>query len=138
LVLRISISRVAPAENRLFEVTITMSMTSNVQQVNPDPVRDDLVSTSNVARPPSTYDELVRRSPQGSIFANRWWLDAVAPGMYELLEINKGGEVHAAWPVVHIVRDGAKARLYAGSNQKLGILFAPSTAKPVEVQSTKS
>ena len=113
-----------------------MSMTSNVQQVNPDPVRDDLVSTSNVARPPSTYDELVRRSPQGSIFANRWWLDAVAPGMYELLEIKRGGEIHAAWPVVHIVRDGVRHACMPALTQKLGILFAPSTAKRVEVQST--
>jgi Acetyltransferase (GNAT) domain len=84
----------------------------------------------------STYDELVNRSPQGSIFAHRWWLDAVAPGMYEILEIKKNGGLQAAWPVVHHEREGANHVRMPALTQKLGILFAPSNAKPAEMQST--
>ena len=84
---------------------------------------------------PSTYDELVKRSPQGSIFAHRWWLEAVAPGMYEILEIKKGDEIQAAWPIVYHKSDRAKHVCMPALTQKLGILFAPSDAKPVEAQS---
>jgi hypothetical protein len=84
---------------------------------------------------PSTYEELVKRSPQGSIFAHRWWLEAVAPGMYEILEINEGGGIRAAWPIVYSKSDGAKHVCMPALTQKLGILFAPSAARPVEAQS---
>ena len=46
------------------------------------------------------YDELVARSPQGSVFASSWWLDAVAPGAWRAHEIEDGGELVAAWPTV--------------------------------------
>jgi hypothetical protein len=46
------------------------------------------------------YDELVERSPQGSIFATSWWLDAVAPGRWEMHCAEKGDELVAAWPTV--------------------------------------
>jgi hypothetical protein len=85
---------------------------------------------------PLTYDELVKRSHQGSIFAHRWWLEAVAPGMYEILEIKKGEEFLAAWPIVHRKSDGAKHVCMPALTQKLGILFAPTNAKQSEVQST--
>lgn len=88
-------------------------------------------------RLPSTYEELVKRSPQGSIFAHRWWLEAVAPGMHEILEIKKNGGLQAAWPVVHRDADGAKHICMPALTQKLGILFAPANAKPAEVQSTR-
>ena len=81
------------------------------------------------------YEEFVKRSPQGSIFAHRWWLEAVAPGMYEILEINEGGGVRAAWPIVCSKSDGAKHVCMPALTQKLGILFAPSGARPVEAQS---
>src|ERR1700721_1765415 len=86
-------------------------------------------------RLPSTYDELVERSPQGSIFAHRWWLEAVAPGKYEILEIKKGDGIQAAWPIVYQKSDGAKHVYMPAVTQRLGILFAPSDGKPVEVQS---
>ncbi len=57
----------------------------------------------HLARPnadaPKTYDELVSLSPQGSIFAHRWWLEAVAPKNYEIMEVRKGGALYAAWPL---------------------------------------
>jgi len=84
---------------------------------------------------PPTYDELVKRSPQGSIFAHRWWLEAVAPGMYEILEIRSGDGIQAAWPIVYGKSDGVKHVCMPALTQKLGILFAPSNANPVEEQS---
>jgi hypothetical protein len=87
-----------------------------------------------LSRLPSTYDELVDRSPQGSIFARRWWLEAVAPGMYEILEIKGKEGIQAAWPIVHRNGDGAKHICMPALTQKFGILFAPSDARPAEVQ----
>ena len=84
---------------------------------------------------PPTYEELVKRSPQGSIFAHRWWLEAVAPGMHEILEIKRGDEIQAAWPIVFNDGDEAKRVCMPALTQKLGILFAPTSAKPVEAQS---
>ncbi len=46
------------------------------------------------------YDDLVGRSPQGSIFAASWWLDAVAPGAWRPHDVEKGDELLAAWPTV--------------------------------------
>jgi hypothetical protein len=86
---------------------------------------------------PSTYDELVKRSPQGSIFTDRWWLDAVAPGMYEILEIRKGDGIQAAWPIVYRESDGDRHIYMPALTQKLGILFAPFKANPIEEQSKK-
>ena len=83
---------------------------------------------------PSTYEELVQRSPQGSIFAHRWWLEAVAPGMHKILEIRRNDGVRAAWPVVYRDEDGRHVWMPA-LTQKLGILFALSDAKLPELQS---
>jgi hypothetical protein len=87
------------------------------------------------AKLPATYEELVTQSPQGSIFAHRWWLEAVAPGMYEILKINEGDGIQAAWPIVYRKSDGAKDVCMPALTQKLGILFAPSDIEPVEMQS---
>lgn len=96
--------------------------------VLPLPARED--------PPPASYDELVRRSPQGCIFAQRWWLDAVAPGAVEIVEIRRGRAVLAAWPLVVCTRDGERHIGMPALSQRLGILFAPSNAKPIEQQST--
>jgi hypothetical protein len=85
---------------------------------------------------PSTYDELLRQSPQASIFAHRWWLDAVAPGMYEILEHTEKGHVKAAWPIVRRTEAGGRHVYMPLLTQKLGILFAPVEAKTVELLST--
>ena len=96
----------------------------------------DNAPVSGSEKLPLNYDELVKRSPQGSIFAHRWWLEAVAPGMYEILEVKKGDGIQAAWPIVYDKIDGVKHVCMPDLTQKLGILFAPSNAKPVEAQST--
>jgi hypothetical protein len=96
------------------------------------PVRD--LSVSNGL--PLTYDGLLRQSPQSSIFAHPWWLDVVASGKYHILELRNGTGLQAAWPVVFIERNEAKHICMPPLTQKLGILFASSSAKPVEQQST--
>ena len=55
--------------------------------------------------------------------------------MYEILEIKNSDGIQAAWPIVYVKSDGTKHVCMPSLTQKLGILFAPSSAKPVEVQS---
>jgi len=86
-------------------------------------------------RPPLSYGELVERSPQGSIFAYPWWLEAVAPGKHEIIEIKRGGAVLCAWPVVRDRSEHGIHYFMPGLTQRLGILFAPSSGKSSEVQS---
>jgi hypothetical protein len=47
----------------------------------------------------AAYDDLVRRSPQGSVFASSWWLDAVAGGSWQPHLVEDAGDL-AAWPTV--------------------------------------
>jgi len=56
--------------------------------------------STEAAAPPRSYDELVERSPQGSVFATAWWLDAVAPGRWQTHAVEESGAVVAAWPTV--------------------------------------
>jgi Acetyltransferase (GNAT) domain len=46
------------------------------------------------------YDQLVERSPQGSVFVTSWWLDAVEPGGWRMHCAEKGEELVAAWPTL--------------------------------------
>ena len=80
----------------------------------------------------AAYDRLVDESPQGNPFCHSWWLDAVAPGRYQILTVERGGAIKAALPIVF--RKWA-AGLQIGMpklTQKLGILFAPSQANYAE------
>ena len=80
----------------------------------------------------ATWDAFVDRSPQGVIYCKSWWLDAVAPGRYELLTVGNGDDLRAGWPLVW---SGTKARRHVAMptlTQKLGILFAPTQAKYAE------
>jgi hypothetical protein len=84
---------------------------------------------------PATYEDLLARSPQASIFATRWWLDAVAPGAYDIIELRNAEGLQAAWPVVYRQTRAGREIHMPPLTQKLGILFAPPSGKPVEVQS---
>ena len=46
------------------------------------------------------YEDLVSRSPQGSIFTASWWLDAVAPGRWRPHVVAETSRAIAAWPTV--------------------------------------
>src|SRR6516165_4472329 len=84
---------------------------------------------NRLVRRPKTYEELLTCSSQASIFAHRWWLDAVAPGNYDILELVHNDELQAAWPIVYLKRDAVRHVYMPPFTQKLGILFAPATAR---------
>jgi len=48
----------------------------------------------------TAYDEFVASSPQGSIFAASWWLDAIAPGSWQAHTVEEADRIVAAWPTV--------------------------------------
>lgn len=77
----------------------------------------------------SRYHQFVDSSPQGILYCKTWWLDAVAPGSWEILLAENGAQIRAAWPLVFSKR--RKAIVLPPLTQKLGILLAPSTAKYV-------
>jgi hypothetical protein len=66
------------------------------------------------------YDDLVAASPQGSVFATSWWLDAVAGGHWRANTVSEGAGIVAAWPTVvrHTrwgdVHEGAPLTPYLG------------------------
>lgn len=72
------------------------------------------------------YDELVASSPQGSVFASSWWLDAVAPGRWRTNAVAVSGSLVAAWPTV--VRPTRFGPVHEGAplSPFLGPLFGPS------------
>lgn len=87
--------------------------------------------------PGDSYECLVSRSPQGSIYCRRWWLDAVAPESYRILTVERGGKLLAAWPIVSRQQHGRTDVVMPQMTQKLGILFSPSEAKYAEQLSTQ-
>jgi hypothetical protein len=88
---------------------------------------------SSPAHTSDAYDSLLAVSPQRSIYCNRWWLEAVAPGNWQILAIPKGGsELAAAWPLVSYRAGKSFYVQMPMLSQKLGILFAPTTAKYAE------
>lgn len=68
------------------------------------------------------YDELVARSPQGSIFSTSWWLDAVAPGAWRP-HLVEDGDIIAAWPTVVRSNRWGSVHLGAPSTPFLGPLL---------------
>jgi len=78
------------------------------------------------------YDRFLNASPQRAIYCRRWWLDAVAPNAYDILTIEEGGEIRAAWPITYQEVSGHRVIAMPPLTQKLGVLFAASTAKYAE------
>lgn len=74
------------------------------------------------------YDDLVEDSPQGSVFATSWWLDAVAEGRWRANAVDDDGEVAAAWPTV--VRTTRWGEVHEGGplTPFLGPLFRPEAS----------
>ena len=75
------------------------------------------------------YDKFVESSPQGALYCHRWWLDVVAPNQYTVLTVREGNEIRAAWPITFLEVAGQRVIGMPPLTQKLGILFAPSSAK---------
>jgi hypothetical protein len=80
-----------------------------------------------------SFDDLIEVSAQSSIFCRPWWLDAVAPGMWEYVTVESGGKTVAAMPVVRKGRNIVMPIL----TQTLGILFGPIKGSYPRVLSTK-
>lgn len=90
------------------------------------PVIERLTKSSS-AEQIEEYHRFVNNSPQGILYCKTWWLEATAPGRWEVLLARGGGGIRAAWPLVHR-RDGRGVGM-PELTQKLGVLFAPSNAK---------
>ncbi|MEX2672160.1 MAG: GNAT family N-acetyltransferase [Phycisphaeraceae bacterium] len=77
------------------------------------------------------YDRLAACSPQASIYCQRWWLDAVAPGQWQILSVGDKQNLHAAWPIVthQQGRSGRTDVVMPAMTQKLGILLPPPNPK---------
>lgn len=78
------------------------------------------------------YTDFVRQSPQGMIYHYPWWLDAVAPGQYEIITVTKGNEIRAAWPIVWQGKPRRSAIVMPILTQKLGVLLPPMEGRYVE------
>jgi hypothetical protein len=85
-------------------------------------------------QPPATlsetqeWDALVEESPQGSIFARSWWLDAVCPDGYQLLRVRRGGRIVAGMALANPERQGGALVIRMPRlTQTLGPLLAPTT-----------
>lgn len=78
------------------------------------------------------YNRFVDKSPQGILYCHTWWLDAVAPGRFEILTVQKNDTIQAAWPLVW-PENGDQSRVVMPTlTQKLGILCAPNEGKYAE------
>jgi GNAT acetyltransferase-like protein len=72
------------------------------------------------------YERFVATSPQGTIFSTPWWLEAVAPGAFQVLLAEAEGEIHAAWPVVSRSAGPSLPLIVQPSlTPWLGILYGP-------------
>lgn len=64
-----------------------------------------------------------------SIFQESWWLDAVAPGQWGIVEVKKGGKVEAWMPYVEKSCLGIEMLIMPPLTQTLGPWLEPSMAK---------
>jgi len=78
---------------------------------------------------PVTYNDFVDSSPQGMLYDYTWWLDAVAPGQYSILEVRDGDQLRAAWPITFQEVGGQRIIGMPPMTQKLGVLLPPSAAR---------
>ena len=85
----------------------------------------DSPPTSETSDLRSRYDDLVARSPQGSIFSTSWWLDAVAEDRWRMHTVEKGEELVAAWPTVVRSSRWGPVHVGAGLTPFLGPILRP-------------
>ncbi len=78
--------------------------------------------------------------PVNSIFQRDWWLDAVAPGQWRMLEVRSADdEILARMPIVETRRYGARVLTMPKLTQFLGPWLAPSGPKsPRRLSNEKS
>ncbi|MEX2308347.1 MAG: GNAT family N-acetyltransferase [Pirellulales bacterium] len=86
----------------------------------------DRLTISSPPESVSQYHAFVDSSPQGMLYCKTWWLEATAPGRWEVLVLRIGDDIKAAWPLVYNARGNIGM---PPLTQKLGVIFAPSTAR---------
>lgn len=74
------------------------------------------------------WDAFVARSPQGSLYASSWYLDALVPG-WQALVVCKGDVWQAVMPLGIRRKFGIAYALQPPFCQYLGVLFAPFEGK---------
>lgn len=75
------------------------------------------------------YRELCQHETTIPLFCRDWWLDAVAPGQWDVALSLKDGKVVASMPYVVERRAGMKVLTMPALTQHLGPWFKPSQAK---------
>ncbi len=80
------------------------------------------------------WDAFVDSSPQGCLFCRSWWLEAVAPGEFEILVLRRGGKIAAGMPLVRRRKWGVRAIGMPPLTQTLGPLLGPPTSENYEKQ----
>ncbi len=78
------------------------------------------------------WDAFVDGSPQGCIFCHSWWLEAVAPGQFEVLTLRRGGRLVAGMPLVRRRKWGVEAVQMPQLTQTLGPLLEPPSSESYE------
>ena len=74
---------------------------------------------------------LPESSSSNCLFDRSWWLDAVAPGQWEEVQIEKGGEIVARWPFVVEKKLGLTMLRMPAYTQVLGPWLKPGSGKYV-------
>lgn len=75
------------------------------------------------------YEELLSVSPQATIFCEPWWLETVAPGRTRILEVDQGGVLQAAWPLMERRAWWGRRLTTPPLTPWLGVLFRPTDDK---------
>jgi len=76
----------------------------------------------------AVWDAFVAQSPQGSLYAHCWYLDALIPG-WQALIVSKGDVWQAVMPLGIRRKFGIRYALQPSFCQYLGVLFAPFEGK---------
>ncbi|MEQ8525112.1 GNAT family N-acetyltransferase [Gracilimonas sp.] len=73
----------------------------------------------------------------GNIFMQPWWLDIVAPGQWEDIRIEKGGDIFARWPIVLRKEKGFRFIEMPVLTQKLGPWIKQTSSKHETIHNTE-
>ncbi len=87
--------------------------------------------------PMDEWDRFVDQSPQGSVYCRAWWLEAVAPGQYEILVLREGGRIVAGMPLVTRREYGLDHVYMPRQTQTFGLLLPAPTGSNYEKTLTR-
>jgi hypothetical protein len=82
-------------------------------------------------------ENMTPHTEPGSIFMQPWWLDIVAPGQWTYIDIEKGGDLKARWPIVRKRVKGLKIIEMPLLTQTLGPWIKQESDKPETIHSNE-